>query len=226
MSGVARALREAWLVIRSEVTARWGGFCLLTLLILAGYASFIFSMVVLNAGATPNYARGFRVWEGLGEVLTLSMPLWQRYELLAEQPLFEFGYRHPVMGSLEGVYTLTLHALLNLLLMSALIAVYCLLMNRALRIQGFGGRTLAGFGLGGGGSALGVVTAGAATVACCGGAGASVLLSLLGAGAGIGHFLAEHDQAFGAFGVVLMLVTLWFTVKAAGAGACVGRRGN
>lgn len=213
MSGVIKAVRETWQVTRSEVAARWGGFCLLTLLVLTGYAAFIFSMVTLNIGGLPNYYKGFRALEGVVEALTLSMPLWERYELLAEQPLLEFGYRHPVMGSLEGLYTLTLHAVLNLLLMSALIAVYCLLMGRALRGRGLTPKTLAGFGLGGGGSAAGVLTAGAATVACCGGAGASVLLSLLGVGAGIGLFLAEHDRAFGALGLVLMVVNVWVTVR-------------
>jgi len=230
MSGGVPALRDAWLVTRSEVAARWGGLCLLTLLVLTGYAGFIFSMVVLSIGGLPNYFRGFRVLEGFADALTLPMPIWGRYELLSEQPLLEFGFRHPVMGSLEGVYTLTLHAGLNLVLMSGLIAVYCLLMRRVFRSGGFSGRVVAGFGLGGGGSAVGVLTAGAATVACCGGAGASVLLSLLGVGGGIGLFLAEHDRAFGALGVLVMLIVLWVAartaVTAGGPGQCKRARGG
>jgi hypothetical protein len=145
------------------------------------------------------------------ETLTLSMPLRARYELLSGQPLVEFGHRHPTMGTLEGVHTLTLHAWLNLVVMSALIALYCLLMSRALHDRGVTSGTLTGFLLGGGSSAMGVLTASAATVACCGGAGASIALSLLGVGAGAGLFLAEHDHAFGALGFVLMLVNLWVT---------------
>lgn len=224
MSRAIRAVRNAWLVTWKEVAARWGGFSLLTLLILTAYAAFIFAMVALNIGGLPNYYKIFRVLEGFVETATLSMPLSERLDLLLEQPLLLVGYWHPVMGSLEGAYTMTLHAFLNLLLMSALIAVYCLLMSRALRNRRPAGRTLAGLGLGGGGSALGVLTAGAATVACCGGAGASVLLSLLGMGVGVGLFLAEHARAFGALGVLLMLVTLWFAARAVAAGSCVAQR--
>jgi len=212
MAGSIQTLRERWQVTRGEVAARWGGFCLLTLLVLTGYAAFIFSMATLNAGGLPNYYHGFRALEGIVEDVTLSMPLWQRYELFAGQPLFAFGYRDPVMGSLEGLYILTLHAFLNLLLMSALIALYSLLMSRALRGRSLTSKPLAGFILGGGGSAVGVLTAGAASVSCCGGAGASVLLNLLGVGAGIGLFLAEHDRAFEILGLVLMVVNLWVTV--------------
>ena len=208
-----QALRDAWRTVGTELAARWGGFCLLTVLILAGYAAVIFSMAALNVGTLPNYFRWFRVVEGLGEVLTLAMPLGERYDLLAEQPIFEFGYRHPLMGSLEGVYTLTLHTALNLVLVSALVALYCLLMARALRGVGLTRKTLTSLGLGGGASAGGVLTAGAATVACCGAGAASILLTLLGAGAGVGLFLAEHDRAFGGLGLLLMLANLWVAAR-------------
>ena len=208
-----QALRDAWRTVGTELAARWGGFCLLTVLILAGYAAVIFSMAALNVGTLPNYFRWFRVVEGLGEVLTLAMPLGERYDLLAEQPIFEFGYRHPLMGSLEGAYTLTLHTALNLVLVSALVALYCLLMARALRGVGLTRKTLTSLGLGGGASAAGVLTAGAATVACCGAGAASILLTLLGAGAGVGLFLAEHDRAFGGLGLLLMLANLWVAAR-------------
>lgn len=208
-----QALRDAWRTVSAELAARWGGFCLLTVLILAGYAAVIFSMAALNVGTLPNYFRWFRVVEGLGEVLTLAMPLGERYDLLAEQPIFEFGYRHPLMGSLEGAYTLTLHTALNLVLVSALVALYCLLMARALRGVGLTRKTLTSLGLGGGASAAGVLTAGAATVACCGAGAASILLTLLGAGAGVGLFLAEHDRAFGGLGLLLMLANLWVAAR-------------
>lgn len=208
-----QALRDAWRTVGTELAARWGGFCLLTVLILAGYAAVIFSMAALNVGTLPNYFRWFRVVEGLGEVLTLAMPLGERYDLLAEQPIFEFGYRHPLMGSLEGAYTLTLHTALNLVLVSALVALYCLLMARALRGVGLTRKTLTSLGLGGGASAAGVLTAGAATVACCGAGAVSILLTLLGAGAGVGLFLAEHDRAFGGLGLLLMLANLWVAAR-------------
>lgn len=223
---MVRAIHETWQVARSEVAARWGGFCLLTLLTLGGYGAFVSSMVALNAGALPNYFKGFRVFEGIVETLTLSMPVRERIELLAEQPILLFGYRHPVMGSLEGAYTLTLLALLNFLVMSALIALYCLLAGRALRRRVSTKRTAAAVGVGGGGSVLGVLTAGAATVACCGGAGGSILLSLLGAGAGVGLFLAEHNRAVGALGIVLMIVNLWVAAGWVSAATCPGRGGR
>src|SRR5712692_8026216 len=138
-----QSLRDAWRTVRAELAARWGGFCFLTVLILAGYAAVIFSMAALNVRALPNYFRWFRVVEGIVETLTLSMPLGERYEFLAEQPIFEFGYRHPLLGSLEGVYTLTLHTALNLALVSALIALYGLLMARALRGVGLTRKTVA-----------------------------------------------------------------------------------
>ncbi|MBI3029697.1 MAG: hypothetical protein HYY64_09320 [Candidatus Rokubacteria bacterium] len=215
-------MREAWRTIRAELATRWGGFCLLTVLVLAGYAAVIFSMAALNVGALPNYFRWFRVLEGFEEILTLAMPLGERYELLAEQPIFEFGYRHPLMGSLEGAYTLTLHVALNLTLVSALVALYLLLMARAVRGAGLSRRALTSLGLGGGASAGGVLTAGAATVACCGAGAASILLTLLGVGAGVGLFLAEHDRAFGGLGLLLMLANLWVAARWARPGG-VGR---
>lgn len=219
MSAAMRTARDTLRVVRDEVSARRGWFCLLALLTFAGYAGFIVAMVALRAGTLPNHLRGFRVAEGIAEALTLAMPFRERYALLAEQPLLEFGYLHPLMGSLEGAYTLTLHVLLNLLLVSALIAAYALVMARALRARGLTGRALAGLGLAGGSSTLGVLTAGAATVACCGGPAASVALTLLGAGAGAGVVLAEHDGAFGAFGVLLMLASLGVAARFARAAA-------
>src|SRR5262245_4808270 len=196
-----QALRVRWRVTRSELAARWGTFGVLTGLVFAGYAVFIVTMTALNAGGLPNYYRSFDVVEAVVETLTLTMPPSARYELLTEQPLLEFGRRHPIMGTLEGVYVLSLHAALNLVLMSALIALYYLLLSRALRQRGVTSGTLGGFLVGGSGSAMSVLTAGAATVACCGGTGVSVALSLVGASAGAGLFLAEHGRAFGGFGI-------------------------
>lgn len=209
MSAAIKAVRERWQAARGELAARWGGFCLLTLLVFAGYAAFIFSMTALNAGGIPNYYQRFRALEGIADIVTLSMPLRERYTLLAGQPLLGIGYHDPVMGTVEGLYILTLHAFVNLMVMSALIALYCLLVRRALRARSLTPHSLSGLILGSGGSAMGVLTAGAASVGCCGGAGASVLLSLLGVGAGIGLFLAEHEGAFGVFGLALMGVNLW-----------------
>lgn len=222
---MVRAIHDTWRVARSEVAARWGGFCLLTLLTLGGYGAFVFSMVAWNVGALPNYFMGFRVLEGIVETLTLSMPLRERIELLAEQPILLFGYRHPVMESLEGAYILTLLALVNFFLMSVLIALYCLLVGRALRRhRNLSRRTATAVGVGSGGSILGVLTAGAATVACCGGPGGSILLTFLGAGAGVGLFLAEHRRAVGALGIVLMIVNLWVVARWVSSATC--RRGG
>ncbi len=204
-------IRERWQVARGELAAGWGGFCLLTLLVFTGYAVFIFSMTALNVGGLPNYYHRFRALEGIADVVTLSMPLRERYGLVTEQPLLGIGYHDPVMGTVEGLYILTLHAFANLVLMSALIALYCLLMRRALRSRSLTPHSLSGLILGSGGSAMGVLTAGAASVGCCGGAGASVLLSLMGVGAGIGLFLAEHERAFGVLGLAMMGVNLWIT---------------
>lgn len=206
------AARARWRTGRREAAARWGWLCLVTLLVLAAYATFVFAMAALNVGVVPNYFVAFSAVEGIAEILSLPMSLRDRYDLVTGQPLVAFGYRHPVMGSLEGLYVLTAQALFNFLLMSALIALYCLFMSRALQARGVTPRTLTGFVLGGGSSLVGVLTAGAATVACCGGAGVSVLLSLLGVGAGAGLFLVEHERAFGAVGLALMLVNLWVTV--------------
>ncbi len=80
------------------------------------------------------------------------------------------------------MYTLTLHTALNLALVSAPIALYGLLMARALRGVGLTRKTVASLGLGGGASAAGVLTAGAATVACCGAGAVSILLRCWGSG--------------------------------------------
>ena len=92
MSVVIKAVRERWQVAGGELAARWGGFCLLTLLVFAGYALFIFSMTALNAGGLPNYYQRFRALDGIVDVVTLSMPLRERYTFVAGQPLLrKFG---------------------------------------------------------------------------------------------------------------------------------------
>lgn len=223
MGSPAGALREAVRVVRDEVAARRGRFFVLAGLTFAAYVFAIAGVVTLRAGAVPDYVRGFSVLEGLQEVLTLSMPLSERYELLAEQPLLEVGYLHPVMGTLEGASTLTLHVLFNLLLMSFLMAAYMLVVGRALRTRGLAGRALGGLGLAGGGSTVGLLTAAAATVACCGGPATSALLTLLGASAGVSGFVTQHDRAFGAAGVLVMLVSLGMAARLARA-ACQATR--
>jgi hypothetical protein len=213
MASPTRALGESVRLVWGEVWVRWGRFCLLGLLTFAAYAVVIVGLVALRAGAVPNYARTFNALEGLQEVLTLAMPLQERYALFAEQPLLELGYLHPLMGTLEGAYTVTVHVLLNIVLVSALIAAYVLVMVRAFRARGLTARTVTGLGLVGSGSTVGILTAGAATVACCGGPAASAVLTLLGASAAAATFVTEHDQALGAVGVLLMVVSLWMATR-------------
>ena len=100
MSVVIKAVRERWQVAGGELAARWGGFCLLTLLVFAGSALFIFSMTALNAGGLPNYYQRFRALDGIVDVVTLSMPLRERYTLVAGQPLLgrRAGTAAPVAG--------------------------------------------------------------------------------------------------------------------------------
>jgi len=224
LSSLGRAVRDTWLVASREVASRWSLFLLLTLTVYLGYGALIFSLTVLGTAKLPNYFKWFDMWEGIADVLTLPMPLWARYDLLSHQPLFEFAYRHPVLHTLEGQYTMTLHAALNLLLMSALIAAYCLVMGRALRLRGVTGKTIGSAGLGGGGGSAGVLTAGVASVACCGGSGVSVVLAALGAGSQVGAFLAEHDEAFAGLGIILMLLSLWFASRLSSADGCATER--
>lgn len=213
MASPTGALGGSVRLVWDEVSTRWGRFGVLAGLIFGVYAVVIVGLVALRAGAVPNYVRAFDVLEGMQEVVTLAMPLKERYELLAEQPLFEVAYRHPLMGTLEGAYTLTLHVLVNLVVVSALGAAYGLVMARAVRARGVSGRTVTGVGLVGAGSTVGVLTAGAATVACCGGPAASAVLTLLGASATVATFVVEHDQALGVVGVLLMIVSLGMATR-------------
>jgi hypothetical protein len=223
MTGTVRAVREAARVVGEEVGARRGRFFALAVLAFASYAATILCLVALRAGAVPNYIRGFDVIGGLLDVLRLSMPLSERYELLAEQPLLEVGYFHPLMGTVEGAYTVTLHALLNLVVLSVLVAAYVLVMARARRTRRLTGRTLAGLGLAGGGSVTGVVTAGAATVACCSGPAASAALTVLGVGAGVATYVTVHDRVLGVLGLLLMLLSLGAATRVARGGCGVTR---
>ncbi|MBI4637901.1 MAG: hypothetical protein HY727_16320 [Candidatus Rokubacteria bacterium] len=224
LSYLARAVRETWLVASREVASKWSLFLLLMSAVYLGYGVLIFSLTVLGTAKFPNYFKWFHIWEGIVDVLTLPMPLGARYDLLSHQPLFEFAYSHPVMHTLEGLYIMTLHAALNLLLMSALIAAYCLVMGRALHIRGATGKTMGSAGLGGSGGSVGVLTAGVASVACCGGSGVSVLLAALGAGSQVGAFLVKYDEAFAALGIILMLLSLWFATRLSLAARCATER--
>lgn len=212
-------------LILAEVSARPSRFLALTLLVLAGYAALIFAVTAANIGRLPNDVHVFAVREGLVDAFTLSMSLSDRYHLLAEQPLVEFGYRYPaggavVEGTMEGVYTLTLHVATNLTLMSALIAIYLMLFARILRARRLG-RAAGGGLVGLGGGPVGVLSAGAASMACCGGSGASIVFSVLGVAAGVGRVLVEYDQLFGIIGLALIIVSVWATARvAAASSAC------
>lgn len=208
----AETLRRAISILTEELRDRWRRLLVYTAGVALGYAIFIFTMTSLTIGRLPNYFRWFDVAEGLVDAVTLSMPPGERYHLIAEQPIFEFGYHHPLMQTLEGVFTLTVHVALNLGVMSALIGAYCLVLGRSLRHR-LQGQTVAALGVGGGGGSLGVLTAGAASVACCGGGGISVALSAIGVSSQLGSFLVEHDQVFGALGVALMLLSLWLVLR-------------
>lgn len=208
-----RHAREIARVVYEEIRAHPVAFGLLTGAVFVAYLGLIFALTVLSTEKLPNYFRRFAVVEGIVENLTLPMPLAARYESLAEQPLFEFAHREPAFGQFEAQYTLTLHTALNLFLISSLIAVYVLLFIRVPCARRLGRRGVASLGVGAGGSGAMVLTAGAASVACCGGTGAPFLLTLLGSGVGgglLGTFVVEHDEAFGGLGVILMLVNLWF----------------
>lgn len=215
---LVRPLQDTWRLTKKEVGTRWGRFVVLTLLILLLYAVFIVSAAALSVRAIPNYFRWYDVIGGIWDSLTLSMSLLDRYELLSEQPLFEFGYVRPagdglIVEAYEGVVAVTLHVVLNLLLMSALIAAYCLLLGRYFRSKGPVGTAVGSSALAGGGGSIGVVTAGVASVACCGSAGLPAVLSLVGVGAGVGLFLAEYDRLFGLLGVLLMVPNLWIVAR-------------
>jgi hypothetical protein len=210
------SLRRSWRLTRDEVRARPGRFLALTTLVLGGYGLLIFALTAATTGRLPNYFRLFDVAEGVIEALTLSMSLPDRYYLLAEQPVLEFGYRYPgggpiYEGTMEGVYTLTLHVVGNLGLMSMLMAVYFMLLGRVLRVRRVDTGTAGGSAASLGGGSVGVLSAGAASMACCGGGGVSILLSLLGFGAGIGAFMVEYDQLFGLAGLAVVVGSVWLT---------------
>lgn len=195
---------------------------LVALLIFAGYFAVISAVLVLKWGAAPNYFRLHSVPRGYQDTFYLffkaGVPWGDFAAMLTGQPIFEFGLVQREARAIIGLLVVDVHMVLDIAAFSALGSIYLLLLITLIRLIKEARRsTSRGAVVGSIGSttasSLGVATGTTvAAGACCGVLPAPILLSSIGLSGGVGLFLTENSEVFGAIGLgILFLSSLWLS---------------
>jgi hypothetical protein len=192
------------------------GVCLYQVLLLAPFVAY---------GALPNYFRLRGVWTGIVESVKLRPPPGALWELIADQPVYEFGATDR-LGFVALQFVATTHSLITMLVLPLLVALLAvLLIEVRLALRGTSGPTARALGL-----SIPTVASlfGASTsaAACCGASSGPVLLTLLGVGFGTASMIVEHAEIIEATGFGLLVANVltlsgWLARRPPGPGGLV-----
>jgi len=218
-------VRRALGTVAEVVRARPRRFARLWLAAALAYQLFLLAPFAAF-GAPPNYLRVYDAWGGVVESIRLRPPWAALLELVADQPVYEFGVRDR-LGFVPLQYVATVHGLVTMLLLPLLVALAAGLVARAWSLPAAGRRRplARGAALGSGGTLLGLLGAATSAAACCGASSGPVVLGLLGIGAGTAGAVVERAEWLEAAGFAVLVVDVlvlagW--IGARPAAACAG----
>ena len=199
-------IQGAFRVLGAEIRERWRRVLLLSLAGVIAYQLFLLAPFALF-GSFPNYFKLYDAWAGIVESIQLRPPLAKLWALVMDQPVYEFGIRDR-FGFIALQFVASTHNLVTMVLLPPLVVLSLLLLARgwsalrrgpsmAVRVAGVSTSTVA--------SLFGASTS---AVACCGGSGGPVFLTLLGFGFGTAGAIVEYAEVLEVGGYVLLIGNL------------------
>lgn len=189
------------LAVLGEVV-RQRRFLVLWSVALVAYQLFLLAPFLVTFGAFPNYAKVYDAWGGILESIWLRPPLPELWELVTDQPVYEFGIRDR-FGFTPVQFVATTHALFTMITLPPLVALSVLLQTQVWPLVQRGrGLTVASASTSTVASLLGASTS---AVACCGASAGPILLTMMGFGFGTAGVIVEYAEVLELAGYVLLV---------------------
>ena len=186
--------------LTERLAARGGWIALAIASVFGAYQVVIFVVLSLGLGGWPTYAKAYPVWANARRILAGTPAMADVVTLLAREPIFEYGRRHPTFGVAVWSFELTWSSLLFFLSFSALLGVYLGLA---------GGRTGWGaVGSLGGAGLVGLLGASVSSLTHCGLGSFGVLLSIIGISTRTIQWFGRFESGLIAAGYALVLLAI------------------
>lgn len=196
---------KGWLgFLRQLVTERPRRFAFLWVSAFVAYQLFLVAPFLFTFGSLPNYFKVYDAWGGIVESIWLRPPLGSLWELIEDQPVYEFGIQDR-FGYIPAQFVATVHNVVSMVVLPALLALSLSLQIRAWSLLKEARRrapVLAGASTGTIGSLFGASTS---AVACCGASAGPVLLTMLGFGFGTASVISEYAAVLEFAGYILLV---------------------
>lgn len=194
--------RGALVVLVEVVRRRRRRFFVLWSAALVAYQLFLLAPFLVTFGAFPNYFKVYDAWGGIVESIRLRPPLPELWELVTDQPVYEFGIRDR-FGFIPAQFVATTHSLLTMIILPPLVALSVLLQTQVWPlVHRRRGLTVASTATP---TVVSLFGASTSAVACCGASAGPILLTMMGFGFGTAGVIVEYAEVLESAGYVLLV---------------------
>lgn len=195
-------VKGAFVVLEEVLRRRRRRFFVLWFAALVAYQLFLLAPFLVTFGAIPNYFKVYDAWGGIVESVWLRPPPQELWELVTDQPVYEFGIRDR-FGFTPVQFVATPHSLFTMVILPLLMVLLILLHTQAWQLVQRGrGLTVASASAPTVASLFGASTS---AVACCGASAGPVFLTIMGFGFGTAGVIVEYAEVLEFAGYVLLV---------------------
>jgi hypothetical protein len=191
-----------WRVPPRAVGRHWLRFTTAAVGLCGLYYAGLIAVMAVRLGQTPNYGRLYDVLGAYALIWSSTPSTTDALAIMAEEPVFEIGYKMPEFGISEWSLMVGIPNVLQVLASAALIATF-MVMSTVARRAACPLRRPAVAAAGTGAGMLALCSASLTWVVCCATPSWVVALSLLGVSLPLAQALGPFDLAFLAAGTVV-----------------------
>ena len=197
----------AWRVTGRAIRGHWLRLGLACAAGAALYYAGLIGVMALRLGQLPNFGRVYPAVSAYALIWTSTPSARDALAIMADEPLFELGYKMPEFGISEWSLMVTLPNLLQVLGGCALLSTFVLLSGLARR-AGCAPRRRVAVAAGTGASLLALCSASLTWVVCCATPSWVVALSVLGVSLTLAQLLGPFDLALLVVGSGIAIVAV------------------
>ena len=216
--GAVRLIYDKILTVNIDrVAHNKGTFMFCAIGFVSVYVGLIVLVCYLQTGFWPNRLRGFDYFSGVWESATLPVPIIERYQYIAFQPLFELEAVHPTLKSTVSGRPISIwrfttrtatvtRTLVNTLLISVFLITFINFLRISKRVSHSGIKGAIGYivlSLTVLGAFMGLGASLGAT--CCGGVSVSVVFYLMGMSPEVGLEAAKWADPVSRIGLLVLI---------------------
>ena len=172
-----------------------------------GYYTALLGAMMLRFLVIPNYGHLYDAPGAYATIWNSTPSPRDALHIMADEPLFELGYAMPEFGIAEWSLSVTLPNLLRVVVVSALLACFALLVS-ASRRAGCRTRPGSAAAAGGGAGLLALCSASLTWVICCATPSWVVALSILGVSLSFADAVEPFEHALLALGLAATLAAI------------------